>query len=87
MARTTGPILTIGAITMVNANLVHRQPVNWRVPIATGLTAVMFALGEKGWEGGAVALAYLALITVIFVRVQPNVPSPVESILAFWEGG
>ncbi len=84
MARSTGPILAIGAITMVNNNIFHREPVDLRVPIATGIAAGAFALFEKGWEEGAVFLSYLALLTILMTRTTPNVPSPTESFVAWW---
>ena len=86
MALSTGPILAMGAITIVNQTIVHGQPMDWRVPIATGLAAGVFALGEHAWETGVVGLAWLALVTVLFVRTKPDVPSPVESMVSFWEG-
>jgi hypothetical protein len=86
MARSTGPILAIGAITIVNGTILHGQPMDWRIPIATGAAAAAFALMEHGWEQGTVGLAWLALVSVLFVRLKPTVPSPVESLLAFWEG-
>lgn len=86
MARSTGPVLALGAITIANRTIVHGQPMEWRIPIATGFAAGALALMERGWEDGAVGLAWLALVTVLFVRLQPGVPSPVESVLAFWEG-
>lgn len=86
MARSTGPILAVGAITMANQTLLNGKPIDYRVPIAAGLTAAGFALLEKGWEDGAVALAYLALLSVIFVRLEPSTPAPVESLLKWWEG-
>lgn len=86
MARSTGPILAVGAITVANRTVVHGQPMDWRVPIATGLAAGVLALIERGWEDGAVGLAWLALVTVLFVRVEPNTPSPVESAERFWRG-
>lgn len=84
MSRTTGPILAIGAITVVNRNVVNGQPFDWRVPIATGIAAGAFALAERAWERGAVALSYLALITVLFARVNPKEPAPAESFLKWW---
>lgn len=86
MSRTTGPILAAGAITIVNQVVVHRQPMDWRIPVAAGLSAGAFALMERGWEAGAVGVAWLALVTVLFVRTRPDVPSPIESIADFWEG-
>lgn len=87
MARSTGPILALGGITLANKTIVNGQPMDWRIPIATGLAAGVFALAEKGWEEGAVGIAWLALVTILFVRVDPNVPSPVESAEAFWRQG
>lgn len=87
MARTVGPVLAIGAITVANQTIVHGQPLNWRVPVATGIAAAAFALAEKGWEDGAVMLAYTALIAVLFVRIDPKTPAPVESFVTWWESG
>lgn len=84
--RTTGPILAVGAITVTNSTIFNGKPMDWRVPIATGLTAAGFALAEKAWEPGAVALAYLALFSVLVVRLQPDVPSPAETALDFFNG-
>lgn len=86
MAETTGPILVIGGITLVNRVIVNEKPMDWRIPIATGVTAGFFALAEKGWPKGAVALAYLALVTTLFTRIDPTVPSPVESITKWLNG-
>ena len=80
MAKTTGPVLAIGGITMANAVVFNGQPLDLRVPIATGITAIGFALAERAWEKGAVALAWLALISVLFTRIDPGVPSPVETL-------
>ena len=82
--RTTGPILAIGGITLANQSIVHTQPVSWRVPVATGLAAGIFALLEKAWGDGAVALAYLALASILFTRIDKSVPSPVESFVGWW---
>lgn len=87
MARTTGIVLAVGAITMGNAVIVNDQPINWRVPIATGIAAGMFTLIEKLSEPLAVGIAYIALVTVLFVRVQPGVPAPVESFNTWWNQG
>lgn len=87
MARSTGPILAVGGITLANAVIVNGKPIDWRVPIATGLAAGLFSLAEKGWEKGAVALSYLALVTVLFVRLDPKVPAPVESFTTWWNKG
>lgn len=84
MAQSTGPILAIGAITVANNVIANNKPMDWRVPIATGIAAAMFALAEKGWREGSVMLAYVGLVTVLFVRIDPSVPAPVESFNKFF---
>lgn len=84
--RSTGPILAIGAITVANQSLIHDEPIDWRIPIATGLAAGVFALAEKAVPDLAVGIAWVALATVLLARVKPGVPSPTESLLKWWEG-
>jgi hypothetical protein len=84
VARSTGVILAIGGITLANESIFHGKPIDWRIPVATGLAAGVFALAEKGWEDGAVGVAWLALITVLMVRLNPPTPAPIESALAWW---
>jgi hypothetical protein len=86
MADTTGPILAIGAITVANNVIVNNKPIDWRVPIATGIAAGMFALAEKAWRDGAVMLAYVGLVTILFVRVDPKTPAPVEAFNKWYNG-
>jgi hypothetical protein len=85
MAKSTGPILAIGAITIGNATIVHGKPFDWWQPVAVGITAVIMAGAEKVAPTMTVALAYLALLAVTFVRLQPGVPSPAESFTS-WLG-
>lgn len=84
MARSTGPILAAGAITVGNRVILHQQPVDWRVVSATGLTAAAFALVEKGVPQLAVGLSWIALVTVLLTRIDPKVPSPAESFAEWW---
>lgn len=87
MSKSTGPVLAIGAITVANAVVLHNQPFDWRVPIATGLAAGMFALAEKAWAPGAVGLAWLALVTTLFVPLDSRAPAPVVSADQWWKAG
>lgn len=84
MARSTGPIITAGAITTANRVILHREPVDWRVVTATGLTAGIFALIEKSAPELAVGIAWIGLLTVLLVRTDPKVPSPTESFVTWW---
>ncbi len=87
MSRSTGPILAIGVITVANAVVLNNQPWDWRVPIATGLAAGLFVLGEKVWEPGAVGVAWLALVTTLFVPLDSRAPAPVVSAERWWNAG
>lgn len=87
MARSTGPILAMGAVTLANESIIHGQPVDWRVPVATGLTAAAAALMEKAWPQGVVIIAWTGLLTVLLTRTSPKVPSPTESLVAWWQEG
>ena len=85
MAKTTGIVVAIGGITLVNRTVFNNKPMDWRVPVATGIAAIMFAGAEKAWPEGAKMLAWTALVAMTLTRVEPDVPSPVESALAWWE--
>lgn len=85
MSLTTGPILATGVLTMVNTTVFNGKPVDWRVPIATGLAAVGFELAEHVWAEGAEILAWTVFITVLLTRTQADVPSPTESALSWWD--
>jgi hypothetical protein len=74
----------MGAITVVNNVVFHGQPMDWRVPIATGFAAIGFSLAERAWGQGAEILAWTALLTVLLSRTNPKVPSPVESAVAWY---
>lgn len=76
MARSTGPILAVGGLTL-SAHVLDGRGVDLRVPVATGVAAAVLAVAEKAWPAGAVALAWSALVTVLLVRID-NRPSPVE---------
>jgi hypothetical protein len=83
--KTTGPVLAIGAITLANNVLFNDKPFDWRVPIATGIATGAFALAEKAWPQGATALAWMALVTILITRIDPKVPSPVETLNNWWK--
>lgn len=87
MAETTGIVLAIGGITLANQSVFHDKPVDWRVPVATALAGFAFAGAEKLWADGARMLAYTALVAVCLSRIDPSVPSPVESALSWWNSG
>lgn len=85
MGATTGPILALGGITMANAILFNDQPFDFRVPIATLIATGAFDVVEKLAPKFATVLAWTALATVLLTRVDPAVPSPVETLSAWWK--
>jgi hypothetical protein len=84
VSKTTGIVLATGGVTLLNQSVFHDQPVNWRVPMATGIAAVGFSLFERVWDQGAQILAWTAFLTILLTRITPNVPSPAESALAWY---
>jgi hypothetical protein len=84
MSKTTGVVLAMGGVTIVNNTVFHNQPMNWRIPVATGLAAVGFSAAERAWPTGAQILAWTAFLTVMLTRVNPHIPSPVESAIDWW---
>lgn len=82
MAKSTGPILAVGAITLFNDVVVHKKTLGQdvRVLIAAGGAALVLGLIEQASETLAVGLAWMALITVLFTRMDPKTPAPLESI-------
>lgn len=81
MAQTTGTVLAIGGITWANSVILNGRPMDWRIPIATGLAAGFFALAERVWPEGAMGVAAIGLVTVLFVRVDKNTKAPAETLL------
>jgi hypothetical protein len=74
-------------LSILNRTVFNGQPMDWRIPPATGLAAIGFSLAEKAWPQGATILAWTAFLTVLLSRTDPSVPSPVESALAWWNKG
>jgi hypothetical protein len=87
MSESTGPIIALGGITVLNRSVFNGQPFDMRIPIATGLAAGLFALGDKATGGFTAKVAWLALVAVVLTRVDPKVPAPAESFLQWWEKG
>ena len=84
MSKTTGPILALGAVTVANRTVFNHKAMDWRIPIATGLLAIGGSLVEKAAGDLAEVLAWTALLATLVTRLDPSVPSPVESALAWW---
>lgn len=85
MAASTGPIVVAGAIVVGNAVVVHERPPIELTSVAVGtlIAAGGLALWEQAMPRTATAIAWLALLSVLLVRVRPDVPAPVESLQQF----
>lgn len=86
MSGTTGPVLALGAITIINQSVMHDTPFDFRVVIATGAAAVMFIPLEKAFPKAATMLAWTALAAVLLTRIN-GVPSPSETFVDWFEKG
>lgn len=84
MSKSTGPILAVGLVTVTNRTVFNGKPMDWKVPIATGIAAVGFDLFERAAPTFAPIVAWTALLTVLLTRIDPSVPSPTESALKWW---
>jgi hypothetical protein len=85
MSATTGPVVALGAITVINKSVFNDEPMDWRIPIGTGLLAIGANLVERAAPQLAEVLAWTALLTSLMTRIDPGVPAPVESAVAWWK--
>lgn len=83
MARSTGPILAVGGITIVNKSLLaeKQQPVDFRVIVGTAVAAAGLALLERLSEGLAVGIAYIALLAVLFAELDKEAGAPAANLI------
>lgn len=88
MSASTGPILAVGAITLFNDIVVHRKTLQQdaRVVVGTAVAALGLSFVEHINQELAVGVAWLSLVAVLFVRLDPATPAPVESFLTWYEG-
>jgi hypothetical protein len=88
MAASTGPIVTLGLITWGNGVILQSPPAevvpfSARVAVGTGIAAGGLALLERTTPDLAKAVAWLALITVLFARLGGR-RAPVENLLRWY---
>jgi hypothetical protein len=83
MAKSTGPIIAAGGLTLLNQTVLGNDPgddifeIGARIGIATGILAMMFYGIEKVSPELAVGLAWTGLVTTLFVRYN-NKPTVME---------
>jgi len=81
MARSTGPLLAVGALTMANATLLNDKPIDLRIPVATGVLVLVAAAAERVGGDIVVGIAWVALVTSFVARTNSDTPSPAESLV------
>ena len=86
MSATTGPVLAAGAITVVNLVVFNDEPMDWRIPVATTMLAGGVYLLERVIGDTAELLAWGLVLTTLLTRIDPDVPSPAESAVRWWDG-
>jgi hypothetical protein len=86
VSASTGPILAAGAVVIGNALIIHDK--TWasqaRTAVGIGVVAGGLALVDQLDPKVGRAFAWLVLIGVLFTRVDPNTPSPLESFASWW---
>lgn len=87
MAKSTGIILAVGAVTVFNDTILNKEDLDFRVPIATAFGAIAFSLLEKVNQPITVGVAWVALLTVLLARVNPTKPAPLETLVKQWNQG
>lgn len=85
MAQSTGPIAALALITYGNSVVINNRPwdTELRIFAAAGVAAGALYLLEQVSPVAARGMAWVALVTVMFTRVNPDVPAPLESLAAW----
>jgi hypothetical protein len=83
VAQTTGIVLAVGAVTLVNEAvfaplLGQAVAINWRIVPATAGLALALAALERIAPGFAMGLAWLSLFTAAVVPLG-NAPTPLQN--------
>jgi hypothetical protein len=83
VARSTGVVIAVGAITLANEAIFapllgEKTSVNWRILPATAGLALALAGLEKVAPDFAVGLAWLSLLTALVVPFG-NAPTPLQN--------
>ena len=70
---------------MANAVVFNGQDMDWRIPVATTMLAGGLYLLERSLGDVAEVLAWTLVVTTLFTRIDPDIPSPAESAVAWWD--
>lgn len=87
MSASTGPIVAAGAISLFTDVIVLGKPFTGetKVIVGVGIAAIgLFGL-EQIAPTTAVALSWLVLVSVLFIRQNENTPSPAEAFVTWYQ--
>lgn len=91
MAQTTGIVLATGSVTLANLFLFDSQPMRdpWneaaKVLVATGVVAGTLSILERPAPDLAIMLGWGIFFGMMVTRLNPEVPSPTERFITWWE--
>lgn len=81
MAKSTGPILAVGAITFTNQWILTKGGTpNFKILLGTAIAAGGLALFEHVSQELAVGIAWIALVTCLIAPLSGK-PSPAQNLL------
>lgn len=83
MAESTTPILLTGGTTMLS-DYINGKGVDYRVAMATGIAALLFAGAEKADRQAVVGVAWIALVASLIIPHANGTPGPAQTFLAAW---
>jgi hypothetical protein len=81
MAQSTGIILAVGTISFGNQLLINHE-LDFKIPVATAVAAIILSGVEKVSAPLAVGIAYIALVTISLTRVNGKA-SPAENLINY----
>jgi hypothetical protein len=82
-----GPTLAAGGISLFNLVIIHGQPVSkgGKIIVGTVVAALALSLVDDAVPGLGTGLAWASLAAVLLVRMNPNVPAPLESLNSWFQ--
>lgn len=86
--KSTGPVVVAGAVTLFTDVIVRNESLvsDTKVIVGTGVVALGLAGLETLAPRTAVALGWLVLVSVLFVK-HGNTPSPAEAFVQWYGKG
>jgi hypothetical protein len=86
MAASTGPVLLAGGVTIATNQVINAEPWSQALPVIvmTGVASLLLAGAEHLSRELAIGIAWIALVTRIFVVKDKHGRSPADEFLAWY---